>query len=304
MRRTVTHLLRLVVVFLCSRKMPPMTGASLLARGVTSTSYRLAQHSRGGTLSSFATFPAIPAAAGSEGRCHPPRRRRRLRSDLRSQPHATSSSATSSSGGGSGRVDDDDADDDRRRRPPKVVHVPLVFVPGMKGTHLAFADDGGDDGGGGGAPGGARKKKRVWLTLGNLLNFPPRPDDDPSRDLSLPLTYDHPASEGDDDASCRNHPRQHRGKLAPDGIVDHIIEFNVGIGIGSGGAGNATANNFVDLNFLPFYGHVVSSKRPRDCGSSGLATARVGPNKYARSRRFFATHPPRNVRQTFCRPGV
>jgi hypothetical protein len=42
--------------------------------------------------------------------------------------------------------------------------------------------------------------------------------------------------------------------------VDHIIEFNVGGGGSGGGAGNVTANNFVDLNFLPFYGHVVSSK--------------------------------------------
>ena len=194
------------------------------------------------------------------------------------QSHATTSSAASS-GRGFGGVDDDDDDGDHRRRPPKIVNVPLVFVPGMKGTHLAFAGNDGDGDGGGGAPEGARKKKRVWLTLGNLLNFPPRPDDDPSRDLSLPLTYDHrdhrhppppplrndgrDEYDDDDDASCRNYPRQHRGKLAPDGIVDHIIEFNVGGGSGGGG-GNVTANNFVDLNFLPFYGHVVSSKRSRD----------------------------------------
>jgi hypothetical protein len=130
------------------------------------------------------------------------------------------------------------------RRPPKVVHVPLVFVPGMKGTHLAFA---GND-----SPG--VRKKRVWLTLGNLLNFPPRPDDDPSRDLSLPLTYDRdpPPEKGEDGHErASRYPRQHRGELVPDGIVDHIIEFNVGGGDGTG--------NFVDMNFLPFYGHAVSA---------------------------------------------
>ena len=109
---------------------------------------------------------------------------------------------------------------------PKIVDVPLVFVPGMKGTHLAFDNE------------TTKKKKRAWLTLGNLLNFPPRPDDDPDRDLSLPLTYDHGGP----------YPRQHRGKLVCDGIVDHILELNVGEG---------KETNFVDLNFLPFYGHAV-----------------------------------------------
>jgi hypothetical protein len=175
----------------------------------------------------------------------------------------------------------------------------------MKGTHLAFA---GNDGDGGGAPEGARKKKRVWLTLGNLLNFPPRPDDDPSRDLSLPMTYDHRdhrhpppplRNDGrdeydDDDASCRNYPRQHRGKLAPDGIVDHIIEFNVGVGSG-GGAGNVTANNFVDLNFLPFYGHVVSSKR---LAPDRLATARI-VHIIRSLATLFATHPSRTFAKLF-----
>jgi hypothetical protein len=137
----------------------------------------------------------------------------------------------------------------------KVVHVPLVFVPGMKGTHLAF-DDGGNAGGN---AGGRRRRERVWLTLGNLLNFPSRPDDDPSRDLSLPLTYDRdPPHIGEDGHVYASHyPRQHRGKLVPDGIVDHIIEFNVG------GMDDKATNNFVDMNFLPFYGHVVRLSRAR-----------------------------------------
>jgi len=116
----------------------------------------------------------------------------------------------------------------------KVVDVPLVFVPGMKGTHLAFKDD------------NTGKKKRAWLTLGNLLNFPPKPDGYFERDLSLPLTYD---SDG----------RQHYGPLSPDGIVDHIIEFSSSSdsNANNGSYNNTRAKNFVDLNLLPFYGHTT-----------------------------------------------
>jgi len=124
----------------------------------------------------------------------------------------------------------------------KVVDVPLVFVPGMKGTHLAFEDDAL-------VKGKKKKKTRAWLTLSNLLNFPPKPDGYFERDLSLPLTYD---SDG----------RQHRGPLVPDGIVDHIIEFS---GNNDGNDNDATrANNFVDLNFLPFYGHTTRLLREMD----------------------------------------
>lgn len=127
--------------------------------------------------------------------------------------------------------------------PSKLIDVPLVFVPGMKGTHLAFHDDD--------AKSTTKKKKRAWLTLGNLLNLPPRPDNDPDRDLSLPLTYDyHPPMEGEDGYEYAKHyPRQHRGKLIPNGIVDHIIELNVG---------SAEQPNYAATNFLPFYGHAVS----------------------------------------------
>lgn len=174
--------------------------------------------------------------------------------------------SSSQSGKGFGKEQQD--------RPPqkdswKVVDVPLVFVPGMKGTHLAFDDDDADTDTGGISNEQARtkKKKRAWLTLGNLLNFPPRPDDDPARDLSLPLTYDYDppiassgSGGGEDgpDAFASHYPRQHRGKLGPDGIVDHIIELNAG-----GNANNATTN-FVDLNFLPFYGHGTMMMREID----------------------------------------
>jgi len=124
----------------------------------------------------------------------------------------------------------------------KVVDVPLVFVPGMKGTHLAFEDDAM-------VKGKKKKKTRAWLTLSNLLNFPPKPDCYLERDLSLPLTYD---SDG----------RQHRGPLVPDGIVDHIIEFS---GSSNGNDNDTTrAKNFVNLNFLPFYGHTTRLLKEMD----------------------------------------
>ena len=84
----------------------------------------------------------------------------------------------------------------------------------MKGTHLAFDDDGdsGDTIAGGGGGGETttgtrgegrrrRRRRRAWLTLGNLLNVPPRPDGHPDRDISLATTAamtrrcDDPASD-------------------------------------------------------------------------------------------------------------
>ena len=160
------------------------------------------------------------------------------------------------------RIDDDLTIDGNQGRPNskdnwKIIDVPLVFVPGMKGSHLAFDDDEAvpvnDDNRA--SISNSKNKKRAWLTLGNLLNFPPRPDDDPSRDLSLPLTYDYnPPSyfnDENDNAYAVHYPRQHRGRLVPDGIVDHIIELNMGNGDGM------TNSTSVDLNFLPFYGHAV-----------------------------------------------
>ncbi|KAL7534441.1 hypothetical protein ACHAXR_005879 [Thalassiosira sp. AJA248-18] len=137
----------------------------------------------------------------------------------------------------------------------KIVDVPLVFIPGMKGTHLSF--DVNDIENVNEQFKSKSDKKRAWLTLGNLLNFPPRPDSDPERDLSMPLTYDYdPPAEGEDGHEFASHyPKQHQGKLVPDGIVDHIIELNAG-------SGNTT--NYVDLNFLPFYGHATRMLRDVD----------------------------------------
>ncbi|KAL9185476.1 hypothetical protein ACHAXT_003253 [Thalassiosira profunda] len=163
--------------------------------------------------------------------------------------HVSYATSSSTSGRGFGKDADKSAKDKW-----KVVDVPLVFVPGMKGTHLAFENDATSQMA---TDKQSTRKKRAWLTLGNLLNFPPRPDNDKARDLSLPLTYDYtPPAKGEEGHEFSSHyPRQHRGDLVPDGIVDHIIELNVG---------SKNATNYVDLNFLPFYGHVTRMLREID----------------------------------------
>ena len=138
------------------------------------------------------------------------------------------------------------------------IDVPLVFVPGMKGTHLAYPEADSDA-----TNSESSKKSRVWLTLSHLLNIPPRPDGNPLRDLSLPLTYDEPNEPKFEDneilSISSKYPIQHRRKLVPDGIVDHIIEFSFGNKTSSG-----DPRNFVDLNFLPFYGHTTRLLREMD----------------------------------------
>jgi len=59
--------------------------------------------------------------------------------------------------------------------------VPLVFLHGIKGSHLALSSTNGK--------GADPKTQRSWLSLGGLLNFPPKDDNHPDRDLSLPLSY-------------------------------------------------------------------------------------------------------------------
>lgn len=84
--------------------------------------------------------------------------------------------------------------------------VPLVFLHGMKGSHLSSP------------------MSRQWISLSGLLNLPPKPDHDPSRDLSLPMRY--------------NDMVQVSGDLKPDGLVNFIVDVNG------------------YLQFLPFYGHI------------------------------------------------
>ena len=131
--------------------------------------------------------------------------------------------------------------------------VPLVFIPGLKGTHLSFMEERGENVSSkfqtkvetildefqislnsNDEP----KKKRAWLTLSGLLNFPPRADDHPDRSLGLPLTYTNGV--------------QDRGKLFEDGIVEHIIELG-GANLLESDIGGKARN----LEFFPFYGHVT-----------------------------------------------
>lgn len=105
--------------------------------------------------------------------------------------------------------------------------IPLVFVPGLKGTHLSLPNastnptiqlNGNKN----------TWKKRVWLTLPNLLNFPPKSITDPYHDLSLPLTY------------CEINNIQNTGPLVADEVIDYILDLGP-----------------KNLKFFPFYAHVT-----------------------------------------------
>ena len=131
--------------------------------------------------------------------------------------------------------------------------VPLVFIPGLKGTHLSFMEEENEESV---LPSDIRikvdkmmeelqistrkeaKKKRAWLTLSGLLNFPPRTDDYPDRSLALPITYTNGI--------------QDKGNLFQDGIVEHIIELG-----GSEMLDSDINGKSKNLEFFPFYGHVT-----------------------------------------------
>lgn len=112
--------------------------------------------------------------------------------------------------------------------------IPLVFLHGMKGSHLAFST----------GTNGQERTQRSWLSLGGLLNFPSKEDDNPERDISLPLSY------SDDDSF--DIPVQDRSKHFVDGTVDHVVELS-GLLPGIGGPDSDTGN----LDFFPFYGHAT-----------------------------------------------
>ena len=78
------------------------------------------------------------------------------------------------------------------------VDTPLVFLHGMKGSHLTSLNG-----------------QRSWLTLSGLFDWPPLSDDDDRRSLSLPLTYSGTV--------------QDRDNLVPDGLVKSVVELNTGI---------------------------------------------------------------------------
>jgi len=119
--------------------------------------------------------------------------------------------------------------------------VPLVFLHGMKGSHLAVSGTGSTTDEKGDA-------QRSWLVLGGLLNFPPKHDNDPKRDISLPLTYTHNVKNNNTSI-----PIQDRGRHFVNGTVDHVVEL-AGMLPGDGGA---LLSNTGNLDFFPFYGHVT-----------------------------------------------
>ncbi len=198
-------------------------------------------------------------------------------------------------------------------------HVPIVFVPGMKGSHLScyeeddYHDDGDDNDNGVNSNNGddnadnnvniqnnksynykyvkrtlkkvwnklssssssssqkernsstnnnkiKKRKRRVWLTLSGLFNIPPLPDDHPKRRIALPLSYTNGI--------------QDQGHLFPDGIVEHVIDFDLGFFSydfddndeelkkmngrrSSGGERSRNKKLSKSIEIFPFYGHVT-----------------------------------------------
>jgi pimeloyl-ACP methyl ester carboxylesterase len=122
------------------------------------------------------------------------------------------------------------------------MEIPLVFLHGVKGSHLAFPIDQTDE------DESTTKSQRSWLSLGGLLNFPPREDGHPERDISLPLSY---TTELDSGASF---PVQDRSEHFVDGTVDHVVELS---GMLPGGVGGTLLSNTGNLDFFPFYGHAT-----------------------------------------------
>lgn len=120
--------------------------------------------------------------------------------------------------------------------------IPLVFLHGIKGSHLAFPTDKTD------GEESTTKSQRSWLSLGGLLNFPPREDGHPERDISLPLSY---TTESDSGASF---PVQDRSEHFVDGTVDHVVELS---GMLPSGVGGTLLSNTGNLDLFPFYGHAT-----------------------------------------------
>ena len=147
--------------------------------------------------------------------------------------------------------------------------VPLVFIPGLKGTHLSYLKDERAEesfkkkknlfnakdmfttstrarmrtrtrttrnNNGDGRPGPT--KRRTWLTLSSLLNVPSLPNDHRDRSLALPLTYDANGV-------------QDRGHLFPDGVIEHVIQ------LGKKGKNNNGNKSILSVELFPFYGHVI-----------------------------------------------
>ena len=126
--------------------------------------------------------------------------------------------------------------------------VPLVFIPGMKGTHLSYYDDEYDDHEQQKRQQKQKQRQRAWLSFGNLINFPPKADNYFPRSLALPLTYHEDGETGE--------LVQDRGHLRPDGIVENIIEYSNDI-ITGGDDDDYSKKNKLLLKLFPFYGQAV-----------------------------------------------
>lgn len=135
----------------------------------------------------------------------------------------------------------DNAQDDECSNDIPFSDVPLVFVHGLKGSHLAFHEE---DNFKFGVKSKYRTKtkRRTWLTLAGLLNIPSLDQDHPHRSLALPITYDENGV-------------QHRDHLFVDGMIDHIIQF---------GKKGESEQNIPSLDLFPFYGHVSEQLNTSD----------------------------------------
>ena len=132
--------------------------------------------------------------------------------------------------------------DDESSKDVPFSDVPLVFIHGLKGSHLAFHEEEENFKFGVKSKYTTKKKRRAWLTLSGLLNIPSLDQDHPHRSLALPITYDENGV-------------QHRDHLFVDGMVDHIIQF---------GNDGGSEQNIPSLDFFPFYGHVSEQLNTSD----------------------------------------
>lgn len=132
--------------------------------------------------------------------------------------------------------------DDKSSKDVPFSDVPLVFIHGLKGSHLAFHEEDNFKFGVQSKYPTKKKKRRAWLTLSGLLNIPSLDQDHPHRSLALPITYDENGV-------------QHRDHLFVDGMVDHIIQF---------GNDRGSEQNVPSLDLFPFYGHVSEQLNTSD----------------------------------------
>ena len=90
---------------------------------------------------------------------------------------------------------------------------------------------------------------------GSLLNFPPKDDDHPDRDISLPLSYSSSSSSSRNDSdfdSTSSFPIQDRGGHFVDGVVNHIVELST-MTMMIRGDRSTNNNSKISMNLFAFY---------------------------------------------------